>query len=162
GKIPIGINPQEQPGPFTLTRTTVSTTTVWASRGVLLDANETAKTIATIADGGLTTPRTISLPDTASSNWTASPDDAAQIAADLSDIRAQETERALWGIAIPLILGLAALVTAAAGLRTGLRLRRAPPASVEAAPVSGPVPAVTTSTAGAPAMPHPVEHSRSH
>ncbi|MGN6031417.1 MAG: iron uptake transporter permease EfeU, partial [Thermomicrobiales bacterium] len=42
GKIPIGINPQEQPGPFTLTRTTVSTTTVWASRGVLLDANETA------------------------------------------------------------------------------------------------------------------------
>ncbi|HWK79405.1 MAG TPA: iron uptake transporter permease EfeU, partial [Thermomicrobiales bacterium] len=127
GKIPIGINPQEQPGPFTLKRTTVATVTVWASRGVLLDASETAKTIATISDGGLTTPRTITLPGTASSNWTVSPDDASQIAAELSDIRSQETERELWGVAIPLVLGLAALVTAVAGVRTSLRLRRAPP-----------------------------------
>ena len=162
GKIPIGINPQEQPGPFTLKRTTVATVTVWASRGVLLDASETAKTIATISDGGLTTPRTITLPGTASSNWTVSPDDASQIAAELSDIRSQETERELWGVAIPLVLGLAALVTAVAGVRTSLRLRRAPPDARDAAPASGSAPMPAVMAAAASSGPGPGHQPTTH
>lgn len=147
GKVPIGINPSEQPGPFALTRATVATTTVWTSRGVLLDATETAKTIATISGGGLTTPRTITLPGSAASNWVAAPEDTRRIAAALSDVRAQETERALWGIAIPLVLGLAALVTAASAARTSMRLRRAPPDGRDTIPhVVATPPTPTTAT----------------
>ncbi|MGC4106240.1 MAG: FTR1 family protein [Thermomicrobiales bacterium] len=140
GRIPIGISPQDEPGPFTLKRSTVATATIWVSHGILIDATETAKTIATLSEGGLTTPRTITLPSTASTNWAVAPDDAERIASELSDLEITKTERQLWGVFLPIVLGLAAILVATAGVRTLLRLRRAPPAPAVEPPPSRSIP----------------------
>ncbi|MGC4192414.1 MAG: FTR1 family protein [Thermomicrobiales bacterium] len=141
GRIPIGISPNEQPGPFTLKRSTVSTGTIWVAHNTLLDANESSKTIATISGGGLTTPRTITLAGSASDTWAVSPDDSARVAASIADLDSERTERHLWGVILPIVLGLAALLVAAAGARTRQRLRQVSPGTADAlaSPPSMPV-----------------------
>ena len=125
GRIPIGIDRQRQPGPFTLEQSTATTDTIWIARNILLDATQTTKTIARLSGGGLDTPRTISLKGGDDGNWAVPTDDTTRAIAAVHDLAASEAEYTLWARQIPLLLVIAALLFALAGHRT-LQRQRAP------------------------------------
>jgi high-affinity iron transporter len=123
GRLPVGVNAQANPGPFTAKWATGGSLEAWAADGVLLDASQTARTVVTLSGGGLTGPRTVTVaaPQYAAPSWSVT-DAAAQAAATaVTDAAAAQTERRLWAVQLPIALGLAALVTAAFGLRSRRR-----------------------------------------
>jgi high-affinity iron transporter len=140
GRLPVGISPSQDPGPFDATWDVAGTLTVWSADGVLLDAQQSSRVVVTLSGGGLTTPRTVSLgtSDLAAPSWAAT--DAATQSAEtaIADAQAASAERRLWAVELPAALGIAALVTAAFGLRS----RRRALAAAQNSPVDPTVPAV--------------------
>ncbi|HEY0249470.1 MAG TPA: iron uptake transporter permease EfeU [Gryllotalpicola sp.] len=137
-RIPVGISPAQNPGPFTARWTFAGGLDVWTSGGVLLDAQQTARTAVTLSGGGLATPRTISVdaPQYAPSSW-AMTDGAAQSAANaLGAAASARTERSLWAVQLPIALGIAALLLAVFGLRSRRRALR--PSTTPQNPTSSP------------------------
>ena len=61
GRLPVGVNPAQDPGPFTASWSGRTTTTAWTSGSTLVDATRTATTVLTITGGGLSTPRTLTV-----------------------------------------------------------------------------------------------------
>jgi high-affinity iron transporter len=123
GRVPVGVNAAQNPGPFDAQWSTGGALEVWTSDGVLIDAQQTARTVVTITGGGLTTPRTVSVTSgpLAQPSW-ATTDASVQSASDaVTAADAAHAERALWAVQLPIALGLAALVTAAFGLRSRRR-----------------------------------------
>ncbi|MFC4241902.1 iron uptake transporter permease EfeU [Gryllotalpicola reticulitermitis] len=142
GRVPVGINASQNPGPYTATWTMAGSLTVWTSDGVLLDAQQTAVTAVTVAGGGLTTPRTIAVSDVnfALPSWQVASASAQKAADTVGSIDQARTEHALWGIQVPIALLVIAAALAVAGLRTRRRQLRAetsprnPPTSPQATP----------------------------
>lgn len=126
GRVPIGFDPKTQPGPFTIEQSTVLTATVWVAHDTLIDATESSKTIATISDGGLDAPRTITVKGSDSPGWEVAPDDAKRVAAAANDLMVKERERHFWAELLPIALLMSALLFAIAGYRTQRRHRARP------------------------------------
>ncbi len=101
------------------------TDTVWTAQGRLLDASERATTIVTISGSGLDGPRTISATTGAPAGWAVSTTSLNRATAALTAVAAASTERLLWAVELPILLALAALLTAGAAYRTARRARRA-------------------------------------
>ena len=123
GRLPVGVNPTQNPGPFDVKWAVGGSLEVWTAHGILIDAQQTARTVATLTGGGLSTPRTVSLDqiDFAAPSWAAT-DAAVAAAADaVAAASAAQTERELWAVQLPAALGFAALVLAAFGLRSRRR-----------------------------------------
>ncbi|MGN6325176.1 iron uptake transporter permease EfeU [Pseudolysinimonas sp.] len=132
GRIPVGIDSQRAPGPYTATWNAATTRTVSFADGVLLDARQQQTRLVTVSGGGLRSPRTVSVAGGVS--WQVA--DAA--AADAQAARtAAAAEQRLWGVQLPAALVVAALILAAFALRSRLRLRR------EGAPAAGPARIIT-------------------
>ena len=110
GRLPIGVNAAENPGPFAASWLTSSTTRIWVYRTGILDAERSSTTIVTLSGGGLTSARTIS-PDAAQTgSWrlpTASRD---AVASHILQSRADAAELLLWKMWTPIVFALAALV----------------------------------------------------
>ncbi|WP_048552761.1 FTR1 family iron permease, partial [Nostocoides japonicum] len=136
GRVPVGVDVQRNPGPYTAAWSGTGALDAWSVEGVLLDATSRHTLVLTLTGGGLPTSRTLTVtPDatlpggagTAPASWTVAPDhvDAAAHAARTHEN--QRTEARFWGRFVPLVL----LAAAAALLLTAERRRRAltPPPS---------------------------------
>ena len=131
GRIPIGISPSQNPGPFTATWTQRSTTSVWISNGGLLDAERSATTIVTLTGGGLGSPRTLA-PDVAQTGaWRMTAAARSAAASGVARVNAATSELLLWKLWVPVALVLAALVLLCFVLRAAIR---APDAAVSPRP----------------------------
>jgi high-affinity iron transporter len=132
GRIPVGLNPRENPGPYQASWSAHSSTEVLAAGGVLLDASARARTIVSLSGGGLTTSRTISVGDRAvpgEAGWQVDPAYRDRATATLKGLAAARTERRFWAIELPVALALVALLIAAFAARALVRLGRAVPAA---------------------------------
>jgi high-affinity iron transporter len=136
GRVPMGLNPQQHPGPFAAAWMTHSTTDVWTADGVLLDAAAHASTIVNLSGSGLLTPRTLTVEAAAPvpANWQLSNDYLDEAAAALNGVAARQTNRLFWAIQLPIALCLAALLLGALAWRAMGRLRRATQALVTHSP----------------------------
>jgi len=110
GRLPIGVNAAQNPGPFAARWLTNSTTSIWVYRSGILDAQRVSTTIVTLSGGGLAGTRTIS-PDAAQAgSWrlpTASRD---ATVSRIAQTRTDAAELLLWKMWIPIVLALTALV----------------------------------------------------
>lgn len=128
GRIPIGLNPQQHPGPYQAVWTTRRTLDAWTADGHLLDASGYATALVVLSGSGLQTPRTLRVNDAQSPvarNWRVAPDYVAHAARALNTLAAARTERAFWTVKLPIVLLLAALLLAAYAFRNRNRLERA-------------------------------------
>lgn len=126
GRIPIGLNPQQHPGPFKAAWSDGRTLDIWTVFGYLLDASEHHTALLTLSGSGLQTPRTLSMATIqphASPNWQVAPDYVAHTAQSLHSMVLLRTEHAFWAIKVPIVLLLAALLLAAHAYRNACRLR---------------------------------------
>ena len=129
GRLPVGLNPQQHPGPFAASWSIHRTTSVWTADGVLLDADQRTTAVVSVSGSGLDSPRTLSVDSPAvvglSKDWQVSPAYQDQAVDAVSQADAARTERSLWAIGVPIALAIAALLTGAAAGRSAIRLRRA-------------------------------------
>lgn len=128
GRIPIGLNPQEHPGPFQATWTTARTLDAWTIDGHLLDAAEHGNTLVALSGSGLQAPRTlrVSAPQPqAIQDWRVSPGYVAHAKQALSALASARTEHDFWAVKLPIVLLLATLLFAVYAYRNGRRLSRA-------------------------------------
>lgn len=123
GRIPVGIDPARATGPFTASWATVTAITTWSADGRLVDVQTSTTRVLTVAGGGLTSARTITVGTaTTSAATTASVDRA--LAAVTADQQAV-LERPLWAVQIPLILVVAGVLLAISTLSRRRRAERA-------------------------------------
>jgi high-affinity iron transporter len=120
GRIPVGLNLHQDPGPFTATWSAAGLK-IWAVDGSLLDASATGSTVVTLTGGGLATPRTITV-NAAQGGWTVDPAYRDAAATALGNLGAARAERQFWAFELPTLLGLAAVFLAFSASRI---LRRA-------------------------------------
>jgi high-affinity iron transporter len=126
GRLPVGVDARQDPGPFAATWRAATTTTAWTADGVLLDAARTATTVLTVSGGGLDTPRTVTVTGSAAPTapaWRVRSAAVRTAAAEVAAATAAGPERALWGVQVPIALLLAAAGVALAALRARRRLR---------------------------------------
>jgi high-affinity iron transporter len=128
GRIPVGLNPAEHPGPFAADWSVEQSTDVWIADGILLDAAERSTTTVTFSGSGLHTPRTLRVNDkaAAASGWQVSDAYRNQAITTLESVAAARTERTFWAMQLPAILAIAAFLLAAAGVRSIIREHRGP------------------------------------
>ncbi|RIX30933.1 iron uptake transporter permease EfeU [Amnibacterium setariae] len=136
GRLPVGLNPAQDPGPFTAAWSARTSTTAWSADGVLVDARRTAVTVLTLTGGGLTTSRTLAVSAAAAPaapTWQVASAAVSRTAATIAARAAAGPEHALWAVQVPVAL----LVAAAAVALAALRARRRS-AAVVAAPRPAP------------------------
>jgi high-affinity iron transporter len=141
GRLPVGVNAQMNPGPFTAAWAEHTTTTLWTVDGRLLDAASTSNTVLTISGGGLPTARTFSVP-AASDDWRVSSSSASTAATAITAAADAAREALLLKLYLPIGLVIAALILAIRALITQSAGRRA-----EHDPAVAPAPETTRSTA---------------
>jgi len=132
GRVPVGLNPVQHPGPFAAQWSTHRSARVWVADGVLLDAAEHSVTILTLSGSGLQAPRTLTVndggDDAVMGNWQVSATYRDQAVAALNAVAAAAVERLFWAVQVPILLVLVALLLAAFAGRSLIQLRRAPEA----------------------------------
>jgi high-affinity iron transporter len=122
GRVPVGLNPAQHPGPFTAKWSIIQSTDVWTADGILLDAAGRSTTIVTLSGGGLQTPRTLRVKGNAAaaSGWQVSVEYRNQAVRALKSAAAERTERTFWAIQVPAMLAIGALLLIAfAGFSIG-------------------------------------------
>jgi high-affinity iron transporter len=143
GRIPVGVSPDTQPGPYTARWAAKQTTTLWTANGGVLDTKRDTLTVLTISGGGLTSPRTYTIDST---SWKVP---AATVRASAAAAQAAATtavELRLWNTWLPIALGIAAVAQALLALRDRRRLGAA-----NDAPTQHPTPAAAADAHGEPA-----------
>ncbi|MCA9834372.1 MAG: FTR1 family protein [Thermomicrobiales bacterium] len=124
GRLPVGVNANRNPGPFTMTQSTVHSTTVWIYHGVLLDATDVSKSIIEISDGGLDYPRTINTSRDGTSGWAVAQEDRDSQAKAINDLDLSEAEHKLWARDLPILLSVIAIGFIVSGASSLAHLRR--------------------------------------
>lgn len=118
GRIPVGVDAQRNPGPFTATWTRRSTFDAWSVEGTLLDAAAHNSLVVTLTGGGLATARTLTvsagttLPGgagTAPGSWTVEPAYVDRVVHSTLTLDNSRAESRFWGRVVPGLLVLAAL-----------------------------------------------------
>ncbi|WP_284945369.1 iron uptake transporter permease EfeU [Acidisoma cladoniae] len=130
GRVPMGLNPRQHPGPFDADWSVHRTTRVWAAEGMLLDATEESTTLVAVSGSGLETPRTLTttvgIGTPLAPRWQVTGAYVDQAVAELNRVAAARTERLLWAVQLPIALGLVAFLLVVAACRRVRRLSRAP------------------------------------
>ena len=129
GRVPVGISPSTNPGPFTARWAVRDTVTLWTVRGGVLDATRTERTVLTIAGGGLPAARTTTLDRTL---WAVPDAHVQRSAAAVASADTRAAELLLWKAWLPIALGLAAVTQALLALRD--RRRRPTPTTTTPEP----------------------------
>jgi high-affinity iron transporter len=128
GRMPLGLNPHEHPGPFTADWSTHELVRLWTADSRLLDAVEQGVSVVTLSGGGLQTPRTFTVNEQSDSvavrGWRVSAAYRTAAVVALKGVARTRLEWQLWGRQVPLALLIAALLLAAWAIRTWTRLRR--------------------------------------
>jgi high-affinity iron transporter len=122
GRIPIGLNPRQNPGPFQANWQTHQTFHVWSVDGVLLDAKVGTILTVTLTGGGISTPRTLTINAVPSSDslasWQVSSTYVESTASALRAVEAATSERYFWATQLPLLLTTIALILIALAWRS--------------------------------------------
>ncbi len=160
GRLPIGVNASENPGPYAAAWKQVDSVSVWTTRdGALLDAAGRSDTVLTLSGGGLTSSRVLTVASgTADANgaWSVDPRHPQAVAAELAAVEQSLGGTLLFKLFLPVALGLAALILALFALRGRLRRRTAPPPTA-------PQPTAPTDGATSDQTPHsPTAHNKEY
>lgn len=151
-RVPVGMDPSVNPGPYDAAWHMTDTLDVWTSHGRVYDANRTSRTSVTLTGGGLNTARTLTIaPGTnvpagvsqPAGSWSVAASYADDFSAKLNQFANERSSANFWGRVVP--LGL--LLAAAALVIVALRSRRRPLTAGESA--SGPTPHPSRSSAHA-------------
>ncbi len=110
GRLPIGVNASQNPGPFAAAWLTTSTTSYWTVNGGILDARRTSSTVVTLSSGGLPATVTVSPEGAHAGSWRMAAADRDSRASRVRSTRASSAELLLWKMWIPLVFALTALV----------------------------------------------------
>jgi high-affinity iron transporter len=125
GRLPIGVNASQNPGPFAASWQSRTTTSVWAAGSTLLDASRRSTTIVTLSGGGLASPRTISATSpNGTPSWTAASGYADRTATAITTAALQRAELLLWKLYLPIVLALAAIVLCVFSFRARWSMRK--------------------------------------
>lgn len=124
GRLPIGINPTSNPGPFTAAWVRSTRTTVWISNGGFVDASSESTTIATLSGGGLVSSRTLTPAAAQYPNWRMTQKARDAAATGIARAQSDTNEALLWKLWLPIAMVLAALVLCAYVLRSYRKLSR--------------------------------------
>ena len=143
GRIPVGIDPTHAPGPYAATWTSTFRVTAYSLGSGLVDASRRARTVVTIAGGGLSGPRAFAVSD-GHAAWSVRPAHVAEVSSAIAADAASVSEAMLWKLWLPIVLALAAIVVAV----RGLRLRRAIDSPT---PTASPAPSAAAPPAPIPA-----------
>lgn len=114
GRIPVGINPQQNPGPYDADWSVASITTAWVADHGLVDARQSEHTTLTLTGGGLAGSRTLTLDTTM---WSVPEAVATERARAVVAGDALARELTLWRVWLPLALGAAVILLAASAWR---------------------------------------------
>jgi high-affinity iron transporter len=149
GRVPVGIDPAQDTGPFDARWAAVSTTEAWTTDGMLLDATSATTTTVTLTGGGLAGSRTVrvdgaKVPATAAS-WSLPDDYRATALAAVDTAEKAARERLLWTALLPAALAFTALYQA---LRALAATRRRPSRAASAAPAAAREVATVVTTPG--------------
>ncbi len=129
GRLPIGLNPQQHPGPFSADWSIHCSTRVWIADGVLLDANSRSNDMLTLSGSGLQTPRTLIINNAGNQSpachWQVDEAYRNQAIAALNLVAAAREERQFWAVGLPAALVFAAILLIASATRILIRLCRA-------------------------------------
>jgi high-affinity iron transporter len=117
GRLPIGMSATGSPGPFAVTWSRQSTTTIWVYNAGFVDANTTSTTIATLTGGGLASSRTLTPASAQLPGWRMAASARAAAARGIAAARDSSTELLLWKLWVPAALVLAALILLGFSLR---------------------------------------------
>lgn len=113
GRIPVGISPSQNPGPFTAHWAQHYSTYVWLADNQLLDAQRFSMTTVTLSGGGLSSTRTLTIrtnnPVNAGS-WRVATTHVDAAVSAINAAEAAATERHLWAVQLPLLLLLIAII----------------------------------------------------
>ncbi|TDN43599.1 high-affinity iron transporter [Curtobacterium flaccumfaciens] len=135
GRLPVGISPSTNPGPFTARWAVRDTVTLWTVRGGVLDATRTERTVLTLGDGGLPAARTTTLDRTV---WAVPTATVERSAAAVSAADTRSAELLLWKTWLPIALGVAAAAQVLLALRDRRRRLLAPTTTPDPDPSRGP------------------------
>lgn len=119
GRVPVGISPAQNPGPYRASWSLKRTVTAWSAGGGLLDARQYDEVVLVLSGGGLTGSRVLTR-DTAT--WSVVAATAARRAIEVADAVTVASERRLWRRWLPLALLVAAITQAALAVRDRRRL----------------------------------------
>ncbi|TKI06711.1 iron permease [Martelella alba] len=140
GRIPIGLSPQQHPGPYNADWSIHCSTRVGIAQGLLVDASSRSNTLLTLSGSGLQTPRTLTVKqdgnEAALCRWRVSDAYRARAEAEWDRVTAADEERHFWAGALPVMLVIAAAFFFFSAIRILIRRRRA--GSVAAADVMSP------------------------
>jgi high-affinity iron transporter len=128
GRLPVGLDPAQDPGPFTAAWSAKTTTSAWTSGGVLIDARRTAVTVLTVTGGGLTTSRTLTVSGADAprlAGWHVAPAAVTETADAIVAGTTAGPEHTLWAAEVPIALLIAAAAVALAAVRSRRRSRTA-------------------------------------
>jgi high-affinity iron transporter len=116
GRVPVGLGNGRAPGPFAVTWNASTSYFVSTHGDSLVSARAEGNRIAVLRGGGLPAERTVSLGGLRS-DWSTAPGEDAAVAATITRLAADHTERALWRFWLPILLTAAAVATAVLALR---------------------------------------------
>ncbi|MFC6707427.1 iron uptake transporter permease EfeU [Flexivirga alba] len=128
-RVPVGVDPSVNPGPYKAAWHQTDKLDVWTSHGQLYDASRASRTSVTLTGGGLSTARTVAVAPGAkvpagvtapTGSWSVAPSYSDEFAAKLNRFATERDSANFWGRFVP--IGL--LVAAAAFVIVALRSRR--------------------------------------
>ncbi len=112
GRIPIGLNRQRNPGPFTANWSTHCVMTVWVADGILLNAISNRNDVLTLSGSHLQTPRTVMINHDDLSpvcRWRSSDAYQQQVVSAQNQAETLRQTRQFWALELPALLIIIAL-----------------------------------------------------
>lgn len=131
GRVPVGMDPNVNPGPYRAAWHRSDALNVWTSHGKLYDASRVVRASVTLTGGGLTTQRTLTISPDAElpagvtapgASWSVTPSYTDDFSSALNSYAGERDSAKFWGRFVPLAL----LVAATALVVVALRARRRP------------------------------------
>ncbi|QQD75560.1 FTR1 family protein [Curtobacterium sp. YC1] len=135
GRLPVGVSPSTNPGPFAARWAVRDTVTLWTVRGGVLDATRDEREVLTLSGGGLPSARTTTLDRTV---WSVPDASVERSAASVAAADSRSADLLLWKAWLPIALGAAAAVQALLALRDRRRRRLPTVPTPEPVPARGP------------------------
>ena len=140
GRIPVGINAQQSPGPFAVAWERTGQGQIWAAHDRVVDGSLHDVTVATLTGGGLPTSRTITVPagttvgttTVTGGSWSVSPAYVDEVSGALGTLSSDQNEAHFWRRVLPAGLLVAAVILLLLAWRDRRRLT---PSTTPAAPV---------------------------
>ena len=120
GRLPVGLGSARTPGPFDATWSASTVYTVRVHGDDVVAAEGASTRVATLSGGGLVTPKVVSLGGLDTDWATATSDDEAA-AAQITQAASDGSERTLWTVWLPIVLGAAAVAVSCVAVRSGLK-----------------------------------------